>query len=207
LQFLFLYFDFNALKMAIKDIKIVKTEILSDNWYTLKKVTYQYSKPDGTVQQQSREAYDRGNGAVILLYNTSAQTVILTRQFRIPTYINGNESGMLIEACAGLLDQDSPHDCIRRETEEETGYQIKEAKKIFEAYMSPGSVTEILHFFIAEYTNNMKVGDGGGLEEEEEHIEILEINIEEALHMIDTGEIKDGKTIMLLQYIRLKNIL
>jgi len=193
--------------MAIKDIKIVKTEILSDNWYTLKKVTYQYSKPDGTVQQQSREAYDRGNGAVILLYNTSAQTVILTRQFRIPTYINGNESGMLIEACAGLLDQDSPHDCIRRETEEETGYQIKEAKKIFEAYMSPGSVTEILHLFIAEYTNNMKVGDGGGLEEEEEHIEILEINIEEALHMIDTGEIKDGKTIMLLQYIRLKNIL
>jgi len=207
LQFLFLSFDFNALKMAIKDIKIVKTEILSDNWYTLKKVTYQYSKPDGTIQQQSREAYDRGNGAVILLYNTSAQTVILTRQFRIPTYINGNESGMLIEACAGLLDQDSPHDCIRRETEEETGYQIKEAKKIFEAYMSPGSVTEILHFFIAEYTNNMKVGDGGGLEEEEEHIEILEINIEEALHMIDTGEIIDGKTIMLLQYIRLKNIL
>jgi len=207
LQFLFLSFDFNALKMAIKDIKIVKTEILSDNWYTLKKVTYQYSKPDGTLQQQSREAYDRGNGAVILLYNTSTQTVILTRQFRIPTYINGNESGMLIEACAGLLDQDSPHDCIRRETEEETGYQIKEAKKIFEAYMSPGSVTEILHFFIAEYTNNMKVGDGGGLEEEEEHIEILEINIEEALHMIDTGEIKDGKTIMLLQYIRLKNIL
>jgi len=207
LQFLFLSFDFNALKMAIKDIKIVKTEILSDNWYTLKKVTYQYSKPDGTVQQQSREAYDRGNGAVILLYNTSAQTVILTIQFRIPTYINGNESGMLIEACAGLLDQDSPHDCIRRETEEETGYQIKEAKKIFEAYMSPGSVTEILHFFIAEYTNNMKVGDGGGLEEEEEHIEILEINIEEALHMIDTGEIIDGKTIMLLQYIRLKNIL
>jgi len=207
LQFLFLSFDFNALKMAIKDTKIVKTEILSDNWYTLKKVTYQYSKPDGTIQQQSREAYDRGNGAVILLYNTSTQTVILTRQFRIPTYINGNESGMLIEACAGLLDQDSPHDCIRRETEEETGYQIKEAKKIFEAYMSPGSVTEILHFFIAEYTNNMKVGDGGGLEEEEEHIEILEINIEEALHMIDTGEIKDGKTIMLLQYIRLKNIL
>lgn len=193
--------------MAIKDIEIIKTEILSDNWYTLKKVTYQYSKPDGTVQQQSREAYDRGNGAVILLYNISSQTVILTRQFRIPTYINGNESGMLIEACAGLLDQDSPQDCIRRETEEETGYQIKEAQKIFEAYMSPGSVTEILHFFIAEYTTNMKVSDGGGLEEEEEHIEILEIKIEDALHMIDTGEIKDGKTIMLLQYIKLKNIL
>lgn len=193
--------------MAIKDIEIIKTEILSDNWYTLKKVTYQYSKPDGTIQQQSREAYDRGNGAVILLYNISSQTVILTRQFRIPTYINGNESGMLIEACAGLLDQDSPQDCIRRETEEETGYQIKEAQKIFEAYMSPGSVTEILHFFIAEYTTNMKVSDGGGLEEEEEHIEILEIKIEDALHMIDTGEIKDGKTIMLLQYIKLKNIL
>lgn len=193
--------------MAIKDIEIIKTEILSDNWYTLKKVTYQYSKPDGTVQQQSREAYDRGNGAVILLYNISSQTVILTRQFRIPTYINGNESGMLIEACAGLLDQDSPQDCIRRETEEETGYQIKEAQKIFEAYMSPGSVTEILHFFIAEYITNMKVSYGGGLEEEEEHIEILEIKIEDALHMIDTGEIKDGKTIMLLQYIKLKNIL
>ncbi|MDR6735061.1 GDP-mannose pyrophosphatase NudK [Sphingobacterium sp. 2149] len=193
--------------MAIKDIEIIKTEILSDNWYTLKKVTYQYSKLDGTVQQQSREAYDRGNGAVILLYNISSHTVILTRQFRIPTYINGNESGMLIEACAGLLDQDSPQDCIRRETEEETGYQIKEAQKIFEAYMSPGSVTEILHFFIAEYTTNMKVSDGGGLEEEEEHIEILEIKIQDALHMIDTGEIKDGKTIMLLQYIKLKNIL
>lgn len=193
--------------MAIKDIEIVKTEILSDNWYTLKKVTYQYTKPDGTVQQQSREAYDRGNGAVILLYNKEYQTVILTRQFRIPTYINGNESGMLIEACAGLLDQDSPQDCIRRETEEETGYQIKEAKKIFEAYMSPGSVTEILHFFIAEYTNGMKIGDGGGLEEEEENIEILELNIQDALAMIESGEIKDGKTIMLLQYIRLNNIL
>lgn len=193
--------------MAIKDIEIVKTEILSDNWYTLKKVTYQYTKPDGTVQQQSREAYDRGNGAVILLYNTISRTVILTRQFRIPTYINGNESGMLIEACAGLLDQDSPEDCIRRETEEETGYQIKEAKKIFEAYMSPGSVTEILYFFIAEYTNNMKVSDGGGLQEEEENIEILEINIDDALAMIESGEIKDGKTIMLLQYIKLKSIM
>jgi len=199
--------DLNALKMTIKDIEIVKTEILSDNWYTLKKITYQYTKPDGTVQQQSREAYDRGNGAVILLYNTISRTVILTRQFRIPTYINGNESGMLIEACAGLLDQDSPQDCIRRETEEETGYQIKEAKKIFEAYMSPGSVTEILHFFIAEYTNNMKVSDGGGLQEEEENIEILEINIDDALAMIESGEIKDGKTIMLLQYIKLKSIM
>jgi len=199
--------DLNALKMTIKDIEIVKTEILSDNWYILKKITYQYTKPDGTVQQQSREAYDRGNGAVILLYNTISRTVILTRQFRIPTYINGNESGMLIEACAGLLDQDSPEDCIRRETEEETGYQIKEAKKIFEAYMSPGSVTEILHFFIAEYTNNMKVSDGGGLQEEEENIEILEINIDDALAMIESGEIKDGKTIMLLQYIKLKSIM
>jgi len=193
--------------MAIKDIEIVKTELLSDNWYTLKKITYQYTKPDGTVQQQSREAYDRGNGAVILLYNTTSRTVILTRQFRIPTYINGNESGMLIEACAGLLDQDSPEDCIRRETEEETGYQIKEAKKIFEAYMSPGSVTEILYFFIAEYTNNMKVSDGGGLQEEEENIEILEINIDDALAMIESGGIKDGKTIMLLQYIKLKSIM
>ena len=189
------------------DIEITKTEILSDNWYTLKKVTYQYIKPDGTVHEQSREAYDRGNGAVILLYNIKNKTVILTRQFRIPTYINGNESGMLIEACAGLLDKDSPQDCIRRETEEETGYQIKDVKKIFEAYMSPGSVTEILHFFIAEYTDNMKVGNGGGLEEEGEHIEIMEIQFQDALDMIEKGDIKDGKTIMLLQYIRLHHLL
>ncbi|MCT1529950.1 GDP-mannose pyrophosphatase NudK [Sphingobacterium daejeonense] len=191
----------------IENIKILKTEILSDNWYILKKVTYEYIKKDGTKQIQSREAYDRGNGAVILLYNKENRTVILTRQFRVPTYINGNETGMLIEACAGLLDNDNPEDCIRRETEEETGFKISEVQKIFEAYMSPGSVTEILYFFIAEYTKEMKINEGGGLEHEEENIEVLELSIEDALKMIKNGEIKDAKTIMLLQYICLNNIL
>ncbi len=191
----------------IDNIKILDTKILSDNWYVLRKITYQYSKKDGTKLTQSREAYDRGNGATILLYNKEHKTVILTRQFRLPTFVNGNETGMLIEACAGLLDKDNAEDCIRRETEEETGYKITEVRKIFEAYMSPGSVTEILHFFIAEYSKEMKVTDGGGVQDEEENIEVLELHIGEALKMMDNGEIKDGKTIMLLQYIKLNEIL
>lgn len=191
----------------MNNIKILKTEILSDNWYTLNKITYEYLKKDGSIETQSREAYDRGNGATILLYNTEKKTVILTEQFRMPTYINGNSSGMLIEACAGLLDQDNPEDCIRRETEEETGYKVSDVKKVFEAYMSPGSVTEILYFFIAAYTKEMKVNDGGGLDHEQENIEVLELPIEKAMEMIKTGEIKDGKTIMLLQYIKLNGIL
>lgn len=193
--------------MQNSKIKILKTEILSDNWYTLNKVTYDILKNDGTTETQSREAYDRGNGAVILLYNKVSNTVILTRQFRLPTYINGNSTGMLIEACAGLLDNDNPEDCIKRETEEETGYKISKVEKVFEAYMSPGSVTEILHFFIAEYSNEMKIADGGGLEEEGENIEVLELPFNQALSMIDNGEIIDAKTIMLLQYLRLKNII
>ncbi|WP_415327526.1 GDP-mannose pyrophosphatase NudK [Chryseobacterium sp. MMS23-Vi53] len=193
--------------MQNTNVNIEKTEILSDNWYTLKKVTFNIQKKDGTVEQQSREAYDRGNGAVILLYNKDAKTVILTRQFRLPTYINGNSTGMLIEACAGLLDNDNPEECIKRETEEETGYKISHVEKIFEAYMSPGSVTEILYFFIAEYSTDMKITDGGGLEDEGENIEVLELSFEETLKMIDSGEIKDAKTIMLLQHLRLKNIL
>ncbi|WP_179474735.1 GDP-mannose pyrophosphatase NudK [Chryseobacterium sp. H1D6B] len=193
--------------MQNSKIKIVKTEILSDNWYTLNKITYEKSKRDGTIETQSREAYDRGNGAVILLYNKNTETVILTRQFRLPTYINGNSTGMLIEACAGLLDNDNPEECIKRETEEETGYQISQVEKIYEAYMSPGSVTEILHFFIAAYSEEMKTTDGGGLEEEGEDIEVLEIPFDDTLRMIDTGEIKDAKTIMLLQYLRIKDIM
>lgn len=193
--------------MKNPNITLLNTEILSDNWYTLNKVTYSVLKKDGTAETQSREAYDRGNGAVILLYNTDSNTVILTRQFRLPTYINGNSTGMLIEACAGLLDNDNPEDCIKRETEEETGYKISKVEKIFEAYMSPGSVTEILYFFIAEYSNEMKINDGGGLEEEGENIEVLELSFEESLKMIDTGEIKDAKTIMLLQHLRIKGIL
>ena len=188
-------------------IKILKTEILSKNWYTLKKITYEYLQSDGTWQTQQREAYDRGNGAAILLYNKETKNIILTRQFRMPTYINGNDTGMLIEACAGLLDNDNPEDCIRRETEEETGYKISDVKKIFEAYMSPGSVTEILYFFVAEYSKAMKVTEGGGVAHEQENIEVLELNFEKAFNMIATGEIKDAKTILLLQYIKLQNIL
>lgn len=191
----------------IDNIKILDTKILSDNWYVLRKITYEYSKKEGTKHTQSREAYDRGNGATILLYNKTQKTVILTRQFRLPTFVNGNETGMLIEACAGLLDKDNAEDCIRRETEEETGYKITDVKKIFEAYMSPGSVTEILYFFIAEYSKEMKVNDGGGVEAEEENIEVLELNFDKAVKMIESGEIKDGKTIMLLQYIKLNSIL
>jgi len=191
----------------IDNVRILDTKILSDNWYILKKITYEYTKKDGTKLTQSREAYDRGNGATILLYNKSQKTVILTRQFRLPTFVNGNESGLLIESCAGLLDKDNAEDCIRRETEEETGYRITDVRKIFEAYMSPGSVTEILYFFIAEYSKEMKVTGGGGVEQEEENIEVLELKIDEAMKMVEFGEIKDGKTIMLLQYIKLNNIL
>lgn len=184
----------------IKDIRILKTEILSDNWYTLRKVTYAYRKPDGSEHVQSREAYDRGNGAAILLYNKEQGTVILTRQFRLPTYVNGNPDGMLIEVPAGLLDKDNPEECIRRETAEETGYQIRDVQKVFEVYMSPGSVTEILYLFVAAYEPSMKTGAGGGMEHEEENIEVLELPVAKAMDMIRSGEIRDAKTIMLLQY-------
>jgi len=193
--------------MNNENIKIISKEILSDNWYTLNKITFEYRKKDGSIETQNREAYDRGNGATILLYNKAQQTVILTRQFRLPTYINGNSDGMLIETCAGLLDKDNPETAIKRETEEETGYQIKDVKKVFEAYMSPGSVTEILYFFVAEYTKDMKVSDGGGHHDEQENIEVLETSFNEALNMIATGEIKDGKTIMLLQYAQINHLL
>lgn len=191
----------------IENVKIVSSKVLSDNWYVLHKVTYEYTKKDGTVRHQSREAYDRGNGATILLYNKEKKTVILTRQFRLPTFINGNKTGMLIEACAGLLDKDNPEECIRRETEEETGYRIHEVRKVLEAYMSPGSVTEILYFFIAEYTSSMKVTEGGGVDHEEENIEVLELDFDRVLKMMETGEIRDAKTIILLQYLQLNKIL
>lgn len=193
--------------MSNSNIKNLSETILSDNWYTLKKVTYDYLKKDGTWETQNREAYDRGNGATILLYNSENKTIILTKQFRIPTYLNGNETGMMIEACAGLLEKDNPEECIKRETEEETGYKISSVKKIFEVYMSPGSVTEIVHFFIGEYSNEMKVNNGGGLSEEQENIEVLEIDFTSAVEMIKSGEIKDAKTIILLQYAQLNNLL
>lgn len=189
-----------------ENVQIVQTEILCNNWYTLKKVTYEFNRPDGSKHTHSREVYDRGNGAAILLYNKEAKTVILTRQFRLPSFLNGNEDGMLIEACAGLLEKDQPEACIKKETEEETGYQVKDVRRIFEAYMSPGSVTEILYFFVAEYSKAMKVTDGGGLEEEQENIEVLEMTLDKAFDMIATGGIKDGKTIMLLQYAKLNQL-
>jgi nudix-type nucleoside diphosphatase (YffH/AdpP family) len=188
-----------------EQVKILRTEILSDNWYVLKKITYEYFK-NGTWQTNTREAYDRGNGATILLYNNGNKTVILTRQFRLPSFINGNESGMLIETCAGLLDKDNAEDCIKRETEEETGYKVKDVRKIFEAYMSPGSVTEMLYFFVAEYSSSMKVHEGGGIEDEQEHIEVLEIKFDDAMRMIGSGEIKDAKAIMLLQYAKINKL-
>jgi len=193
--------------MNFNRVKNIKTEVLSDNWYTLRKVTFDFQKKNGKWQAQSREAYDRGNGATILLYNKEKGTVILTRQFRMPTFLNGNEAGMLIETCAGLLDLDNPEDCIRRETEEETGYKITDVRKVFEAYMSPGSVTEILYFFVAEYTAEQKINDGGGLENDQEDIEVLELLFSKALEMMASGAIRDGKTIMLLQYAQLHNLL
>lgn len=192
--------------MTNKNVKIIRTEVLSDNWYVLRKVTFDYQKHDGSWETQSREAYDRGNGATILLYNREKGTIILTRQFRMPTYVNGNPDGMLIEACAGLLDKDNPEDCIRRETEEETGYKVTDVRKVFEAYMSPGSVTEILYFFVAEYSRDMKVSDGGGLEHDQENIEVLELPFAEALQMVAEGQIRDAKTIMLLQYAQIHGL-
>jgi len=193
--------------MKNERVKIDSIEVLSDNWYILKKAKFEYQLNDGTWQKQDREVYDRGNGATILLYNAKKKTVILTRQFRMPTYLNGNESGMLIEACAGLLDKDNAEECIRRETEEETGYRVSNVRKIFEIYMSPGSVTEILHFFIAEYTDDMKTSQGGGLKDDQENIDVLELSFEQAFSMIYNGEIKDAKTIMLLQYVRIHNLI
>jgi GDP-mannose pyrophosphatase NudK len=193
--------------MPSDKVRNLKLDILSDNWYTLRKATFELQSADGKWESMQREAYDRGNGATILLYNKAGQTVILTRQFRMPTYLNGNADGYLIECCAGLLDKDNAEDCIRKETEEETGYKITDVKKVFEAYMSPGSVTEILYFFVAEYAKEMKVSEGGGLAHEAENIEVQELAFTEALNMIKTGEIRDAKTIMLLQYAQINNLL
>ncbi|WP_396637446.1 GDP-mannose pyrophosphatase NudK [Maribacter sp. R77961] len=192
--------------MKNPNIKNIKREVLSDNWYTLNKYTFDYQKDDGTWETQHREAYDRGNGAGILLYNKKKGTVILTKQFRMPTYVNGNDNGMMIEVCAGLLDGDNPEDCIRKETEEETGYKIADVQRVFETYMSPGSVTEILYLFVGAYEEKMKVGEGGGAVDETENIEVLEYPIAKAISMIASGEIKDAKTILLLQYAQIQGL-
>lgn len=183
-------------------IENVQTELLSDNWYVLRKFTYDLIKRNGERQPQSREVYDRGNGATILLYNRPKKTVLLINQFRMPTYVNGNPTGMLLETCAGLLDDDSPEDCIRKEAIEETGFAVGHVEKLFECYMSPGSVTEIVHFFAAEYDESQRANAGGGVEDED--IDVLEVPFTQALAMIKDGRIKDGKTIMLLQYAQLQ---
>ena len=189
-------------------IKIKNTDILSDKWSLLRQVTFEYLKTNGDWQTQKREIYERGNAVAILLYNKSKRTVILTRQFRLASFLNGNKGGMLIEVCAGMLDEDEkPEDAVKRETTEETGFRIDAVTKVLESYMSPGSLTEILYFFIAEYSDDMKVHEGGGVDHEQENIEVLEMKFDDAFNMIETGEIKDAKTIMLLQYIKLKNIL
>ena len=193
--------------MSNPKYQITKTEVLSKNWSTLNKVTVEYQKKDGSWDTQNREVYERGNGAAVLLYNTRKGTVILTRQFRLPTYLNGNKSGLLIEACAGVLDDENPEACILREIEEETGYRLTTVRKLFEAYMSPGAVTEILHFFVGEYDASMKVSDGGGLDQEHEEIDVIEIPFDQAYLMIEAGEIKDAKTIMLLQYAKINQLL
>ncbi|MCC2954683.1 GDP-mannose pyrophosphatase NudK [Massilia sp. IC2-477] len=185
-------------------VELIDVAVLSDQWYVLKKYTFDYLRKGGSSQRQVREVYDRGNGAAILLYNRARRSVVLTRQFRLPAYLNGLADGMLIEAAAGLLDDMAPAERIRMEAEEETGYRIERVEKVFEAYMSPGSVTEKLHFFVAEYEDSQRVSDGGGVVVEGEDIEVLELPFYEAMEMIGRGEIVDGKTIMLLQHAALQ---
>ena len=182
------------------DIRITDVRVLSDNWYVLRRVDFEQRMPDGSWSEQQREAYDRGNGATILLVDWERDTVILTRQFRMPAYINGSPDGMLIETAAGLLDDDDALTAIVRETEEETGYRIRDARLLFDLYMSPGSVTERVVFFAAEYTPADRVSDGGGVEAEGEDIGVLEVGLDEALAMMADGRINDGKTVILLQW-------
>lgn len=188
-------------------VRILEEKVINKGWTLLKATTFELQRRDGTWQRQQRETYDRGNGATILLYNPVQQTVILTRQFRFPAFVNGTPDGMLIETCAGMLDQDDPATCIKRETEEETGYKIKDVRKVFEAYMSPGSVTERVYFFVGEYSAADKVSDGGGHHHEGEDIEVLEITLDDALARVAAGTICDGKTIMLLQYAKLHGLM
>jgi nudix-type nucleoside diphosphatase (YffH/AdpP family) len=186
--------------MTVSDrIHVQNVRVLSDNYATLKDTTFEWRRADGEWQTQHRETYDRGNAATLLPYNLAQRTVVLVRQFRYPAFVNGYDD-LLIETAAGLLDNESPEVRIRAEAEEETGYRLGDIRKVFEAFMSPGSVTEKLHFFVAEYEPAMKIGSGGGIADEGEEIEVLELPIDSALGMIGDGRIADAKTIMLLQY-------
>jgi nudix-type nucleoside diphosphatase (YffH/AdpP family) len=186
--------------MTVSDrIRVKDVRVLSQNHYTLKTTTFEWRRGNGEWQTQHRETYDRGNGATLLPYNLTQRTVVLVRQFRYPAYVNGHDD-LMIEAVAGLLDDASPEARIRAEAEEESGYRLRDIRKVFEAFMSPGSVTEKLHFFVAEYDPSMRIGSGGGNPDEGEDIEVLELAIDQALAMIGDGRIADAKTIMLLQY-------
>src|SRR6266700_887685 len=190
--------------MTVSDrIRVHNVRLLSDNHYTLKTTTFAWRRANGEWQTQARESYDRGNGATLLPYNLAQRTVVLVRQFRYPAYVNGHDD-LLIETAAGLLDNESPEVRIRAEVEEETGYRLGHVRKVVEAFMSPGAVTEKLHFVVAEYEPHMRIGSGGGIASEGEDIEVLELPIDQALAMIGDGRIADAKTIMLLQYAVLK---
>lgn len=183
-------------------VRVREVTLLSDNWYTLKTTRFDWRRNDGRWQEQRRETYDRGNGAALLPYDLARRTVLLVRQFRFPAFVNGHED-LLIEVAAGLLDDEAPEVRIRGEAEEELGYRLGAVRKVFEAFMSPGSVTEKLHFFVAPYDAGMRIGDGGGLAEEGEDIEVLEVDIDEALAMVADGRIVDAKTILLLYHAQL----
>ena len=189
--------------MQTTAVTIVEEELLSDNWYILKKITFERATSNGSRTRQTREVYDRGNGATILLYNDARRTVVLTRQFRLPAFMNGHD-GYLVETAAGLLDNASPEERIRLEAEEETGYRIGKVEPVFEAFMSPGSVTERLHFFMAAYDARDRIGAGGGLADEGEDIAVLEYGYDAAFAMVASGDIVDAKTIMLLQHLELR---
>jgi GDP-mannose pyrophosphatase NudK len=187
-----------------KNVQVTSTEILSDNFFPLKNVKYKIEGKDGSVKELTREVYCSSNGVTALLYNRINKRVILTRQFRLPTFLNGNTSGMLIETCAGLVEEnEDPAAAITREIEEETGYKIEGAKKVFELYSTAGSVAEKLYYFVAEYSKDEHVSEGGGLEEENEEIEVIELPFDQAYQKVETGEIADAKTVILLQYAKI----
>ncbi|WP_026755671.1 NUDIX domain-containing protein [Sediminibacter sp. Hel_I_10] len=189
-------------------LKNITHHLLSNDWATLNRIDYDYQFDDGSWKRISRECYNRGNGTAILLYNMEKSTLILTKQFRMPAYENNQEEGMSIEVCAGALDKnEDPETCIIREVEEETGYKINSASLVLETYMSPGAMTEKLYLFTSEYTDAMKIDTGGGLESENEEIEVMELHISEVLKMIDNKDIIDAKTIMLIQFAQIHKLL
>ena len=190
--------------MSIK-IEVIKDKILSDNYFILRNITYDLYRNDSEAIRHKREVYDRGNGATMMLYNRDKKTVVLTRQFRVATWVNGNPDGMLIETCAGLLDADEPEVCARKEAIEETGYEVGDVEKLFELYMSPGGVTELIHFYMAEYSDAQRENAGGGIDDED--IDVLEIPFQQAMEMVATGEIRDGKTVILLQQLKLRRFM